>query len=116
MPLSFSPSRICSWACVTRMNCRPALRGDRNHEGIHDVSENIEGGPSGKAVRRARTWAESKKLNESSAFKGPNDSASPSPAIAAALEAIQDVDRLETLSARILEPDLHGWDDLLRGS
>ncbi len=40
----------------------------------------------------------------------------PSPTIAAALEAIQNVERLETLSARILEPDLHDWDDLLRGS
>jgi predicted transposase YdaD len=40
----------------------------------------------------------------------------PSPAIEAVLEAIDDVDRLEALSVRIVEPDLQGWDDLLRGS
>jgi hypothetical protein len=32
------------------------------------------------------------------------------------LEGIQDVERLESLTARILERDLQGWDDLLRGS
>jgi len=32
----------------------------------------------------------------------------------AALEAIQDIDRLEALGERILDPDLHDWNDLLR--
>ncbi|HKI19974.1 MAG TPA: hypothetical protein VKA15_18945 [Isosphaeraceae bacterium] len=32
----------------------------------------------------------------------------------AAIEAIQDVNRLESLGERILEPDLQGWDALLR--
>jgi predicted transposase YdaD len=40
----------------------------------------------------------------------------PSSASTAALEAIEDVGRLELLVKRILEPDLHDWDDLLRGS
>jgi hypothetical protein len=31
-----------------------------------------------------------------------------------ALEAIQDIERLESLGARILEPELRNWDDLLR--
>jgi predicted transposase YdaD len=33
----------------------------------------------------------------------------------AAVEAIQDIERLEALSARILDPDVDDWDDLLRG-
>ena len=40
----------------------------------------------------------------------------PGSATTAALEAIQDVGRLEALVKRILMPDLHDWDDLLRGS
>jgi predicted transposase YdaD len=40
----------------------------------------------------------------------------PSSASTAALEAIEDVGRLELLVKRILEPNLHDWDDLLRGS
>ena len=40
----------------------------------------------------------------------------PSSATIAAVEGIQDVDRLEALSERILEPNLHDWDDLLNGS
>jgi predicted transposase YdaD len=40
----------------------------------------------------------------------------PSSASTAALEAIEDVGRLELLVKRILEPDLRDWDDLLRGS
>jgi predicted transposase YdaD len=33
----------------------------------------------------------------------------------AAIEAIQDVDRLEALGERILDPNIHSWDDLLDG-
>jgi predicted transposase YdaD len=40
----------------------------------------------------------------------------PDAATVADIEAIQDVDRLESLGERILEPNLRGWDDLLRGS
>ena len=40
----------------------------------------------------------------------------PSPAIDAVLEAIDDVDRLEALGLHIVEPELQGWDDLLQGS
>ena len=40
----------------------------------------------------------------------------PSLSTAAALEEIQDVERLETLGVRILEPDVVNWDDLLNGS
>ncbi len=40
----------------------------------------------------------------------------PGSAATAALEAIQDVGRLEALVQRILKPDLRDWDDLLRGS
>jgi predicted transposase YdaD len=40
----------------------------------------------------------------------------PSLATAAALEGIEDVGRLEALGERILDPDLHNWDDLLQGS
>jgi predicted transposase YdaD len=40
----------------------------------------------------------------------------PSLATAAALEGIADVGRLEALGERILDPDLHNWDDLLQGS
>lgn len=32
----------------------------------------------------------------------------------AAIEAIQDIDRLEAMGERVLEPDLRDWDDLLR--
>ena len=31
-----------------------------------------------------------------------------------ALEAIRDIDRLEAIGERILDPDLHDWEDLLR--
>lgn len=34
----------------------------------------------------------------------------------AALEAIQDSDRLEALGEKLLEGELHGWDDLQRGA
>jgi hypothetical protein len=30
------------------------------------------------------------------------------------LEAIRDIDRLEAIGERILDPDVHGWEDLLR--
>ena len=40
----------------------------------------------------------------------------PDVATAAAIEAIQDVDRLEALGLRIIDADVHNWDDLLRGS
>jgi hypothetical protein len=32
----------------------------------------------------------------------------------AAIEAIQDIDRLEALGERILDPGIRDWDDLLR--
>jgi predicted transposase YdaD len=38
----------------------------------------------------------------------------PDPATLAAIEAIQDIDRLEALAERMIDPDLQGWDDLLR--
>jgi hypothetical protein len=37
----------------------------------------------------------------------------PDATAAAAIEAIQDVDRLEVLGERILDPGLESWDDLL---
>ena len=40
----------------------------------------------------------------------------PDAATAAAIEAIQDVDRLEALGLRLLDADVRDWDDLLRGS
>jgi hypothetical protein len=40
----------------------------------------------------------------------------PDAAALAALEAIQDADRLEALGLRIIDADVHGWEDLLRGS
>ena len=38
----------------------------------------------------------------------------PDAATVTAIEAIQDIDRLEALGERILNPDLHDWNDLLR--
>ena len=32
----------------------------------------------------------------------------------AALEAIRDIDRLEAIGERIMDPDVQDWDDLLR--
>jgi len=40
----------------------------------------------------------------------------PDPTTAAALEAIQDVNLLESLGERILRPDLKSWEELLQGS
>jgi predicted transposase YdaD len=40
----------------------------------------------------------------------------PDAATVAATEAIHDIDRLESLGERILEPDLRGWEEFLRGS
>jgi predicted transposase YdaD len=40
----------------------------------------------------------------------------PDPATAVRLESIQDVDCLEVLGERIMQPDLKSWDDLLQGS
>jgi hypothetical protein len=40
----------------------------------------------------------------------------PDAAIVAALDAIQDADRLEALGLRIIDADVRGWEDLLRGS
>ncbi len=39
----------------------------------------------------------------------------PDAATVAAIEAIHDVDRLEALGLRIIDADVRGWDDLLRG-
>jgi hypothetical protein len=39
----------------------------------------------------------------------------PNATTVAAIEAIQDIDRLEVLGERILDPDLQNWDGLLRG-
>ena len=38
----------------------------------------------------------------------------PDGATVAALEAIKDIERLEVLGERILDPDIHDWDELLR--
>ena len=38
----------------------------------------------------------------------------PDPATVAAIEGIQDPDRIEAVAERIVDPDVHGWDDLLR--
>jgi hypothetical protein len=38
----------------------------------------------------------------------------PNPATIAALEAIQDIDRLGALGERILDPNIQDWNDLLR--
>jgi predicted transposase YdaD len=38
----------------------------------------------------------------------------PDAATVTAIEAIQDIERLEALGERILNPDLHAWNDLLR--
>ncbi len=38
----------------------------------------------------------------------------PDAATVAALEAIRDIDRLEALGERIIDPDVHDWQDLLR--
>jgi len=38
----------------------------------------------------------------------------PDASIVAAIEAIQDIDRLEAVGERILDPDLRDWEDLLR--
>jgi hypothetical protein len=40
----------------------------------------------------------------------------PDAATTAAIEAIQDSNRLEALGERILDPGITGWDDLLRAS
>jgi len=40
----------------------------------------------------------------------------PDPTTTAALEAIQDVDRLESLGERIPRTDLKSWEELLQGS
>jgi hypothetical protein len=40
----------------------------------------------------------------------------PGPAVVAALNLIQDVDRLETMCDRLIEPNTRDWDDLFRGS
>jgi hypothetical protein len=40
----------------------------------------------------------------------------PDQTIADRLESIQDIDRLEALGVRILQPNLTSWDDLLQGS
>jgi hypothetical protein len=38
----------------------------------------------------------------------------PDPATVAAIEGIQDPGRIEAVAERIIDPDVHGWDDLLR--
>jgi hypothetical protein len=38
----------------------------------------------------------------------------PDPATVAAIEGLQDPGRIEAVAERIVDPDVHGWDDLLR--
>jgi predicted transposase YdaD len=49
-------------------------------------------------------------------LQGTRRFGAPSLATANTLEEIEDVERLEALGVRILEPHVHDWDDLLRGS
>jgi predicted transposase YdaD len=69
-----------------------------------------EGHQEGESVGRVR---EARRILR---LQGMRRFGAPSPANETALEVIDDVDRLEILSVRIVEPDLQGWDDLLRGS
>ncbi len=57
-----------------------------------------------RAVRRVLILQGSRKFGE------------PAPAVVAALNLIQDVDRLEALCDRVIEPNSRDWDDLIRGS
>jgi predicted transposase YdaD len=47
---------------------------------------------------------------------GTNKFGEPDQAIAAKLDTIQDIEFLEALGVRILQPDLSSWEDLLTGS
>jgi predicted transposase YdaD len=69
-----------------------------------------EGRQEGESVGRVREAQRILRLQGTKRFGAP------SPEIAAALDGIQDVDRLEALGERILELELKGWDDLLQGS
>ena len=40
----------------------------------------------------------------------------PGAATVAVIEAIGDIDRLESLGLRLVDVDVHDWDDLLRGN
>lgn len=69
-----------------------------------------EGRQEGEGMGRVREAQRFLRLLGMRRFDPPNS------AIDAVLEAIDDVDRLEALGVRIVEPDLQGWDDLLRDS
>jgi predicted transposase YdaD len=73
-----------------------------------------------RILREGRKEGENKgRVNEAQRIlllQGTKRFGEPSPATAATLEAIQEVDRLEALGERILDPELHDWNDLLRGS
>ena len=63
-----------------------------------------------------RRKAARKRRDGSCYGKGPGGSARPTRRIIAAIEAIHDVDRLESLTDRIFDATAGDWNDLLRGS
>jgi hypothetical protein len=65
-----------------------------------------------KILRDGRAEGEQKLLLR----QGTKRFGEPNPATVTAIEAIRDIDRLEALGERILDPDLQSWDDLLRPS
>ena len=89
-------------------------------EGVHNMQESTtyqailrEGLNKGlkKAVKKAASAGSEQQLSGSS--WEPSDSGNPSAAILAAIEAIRDVERLEALGERIVDPDVRDWDSLL---
>jgi predicted transposase YdaD len=90
---------------------------DQLFEGIEIMQESTtyqrilrEGRKEGETLGRVNEAQRMLRLLATERFGQPGSAST------AALEAIQDVGRLEALAQRILKPDLHNWDDLLRGS
>ena len=63
-------------------------------------------------LREGRITGEQKLLQR----QGTKRFGEPDATTVAAIEAIQDIDRLEALGERILDPGIRDWDDLLRTS
>lgn len=98
-------------------------------EGVHNMQESTtyqailreglkKGLEEGRVAGRAEGRAEGRITGEQQVLirQGTKRFGKPSAAILAAIEAVRDVERLEALCERIIDPDVRDWDNLLGAS
>ena len=79
-------------------------------EGVHDMQESTT---YQAILREGRKEGRITEAQQVLIRQGTRRFGKPGAAISAALEAIRDVERLEALCERIIDPDVRDWDNLL---